>query len=177
MKKVLSIVIVLASLHGFAQNIKEYKATNGVTYHVGDTLRLGLGSKPDGSFLYVEDRGLLGGLSPFGRMGPGGRTQPGRSLPKDYANAGAIIKSISNSKSNGVQKYTFSINVGTPMRFNVYIDDAIAACEVKPCKNNEPSTATVGSVADEIKKLKDLLDSGAITKSEYDAQKKKLLGE
>jgi len=30
-------------------------------------------------------------------------------------------------------------------------------------------------VADEIKKLKALLDSGAITQSEYDSQKKKLL--
>lgn len=32
------------------------------------------------------------------------------------------------------------------------------------------------SVADELKKFKDLLDSGAITQSEYDTQKKKLLG-
>lgn len=30
---------------------------------------------------------------------------------------------------------------------------------------------------DELKKLKGLLDSGAITQSEYDAQKKKILGE
>ena len=33
-----------------------------------------------------------------------------------------------------------------------------------------------GSVADEIKKFKDLLDAGAITQEEYDAKKKELLG-
>jgi len=32
------------------------------------------------------------------------------------------------------------------------------------------------SVADEIKKFKELLDAGAITQEEYDAEKKKLLG-
>lgn len=168
-------MLLLTPLFSKAQ--KEYKASNGVTYHVGDTLRLGLGSKADGSFLYIEDKGPLGGLGAFGNLGPG-RNQPARSLPKDYANVGAVIKSITKSSANGVQKYIFSVNPGGPMRYTVYIDDAIAACEVKPCKSDaSASAATTGSVADEIKKLKALLDSGAITKSEYDAQKKKLLGE
>lgn len=174
MKRIFIAALLLIPFLSKAQ--KEYKASNGVTYHVGDTLRLGLGSKADGSFLYVEDKGPLGGLGPFGNIGPG-RNQPARGLTKDYANVGAIIKSISKTSSNGVQKYTFSVNAGGPMRYNVYIDDAIAACEVKPCKNDTtPAAATTGSVADEIKKLKALLDSGAITKTEYDAQKKKLLG-
>ncbi len=64
------------------------------------------------------------------------------------------------------------------MRYTGFIDDAIEACEVKPCKSTDSVTqATAGSVADEIKKLKGLLDSGAITKEEYDAQKKKLLNQ
>lgn len=43
-------------------------------------------------------------------------------------------------------------------------------------ENNSAATSeTKGSVADELKKLKNLLDSGAITQEEYDAQKKKLL--
>lgn len=176
MKKIIVAAFLLIPFLSQAQ--KEYKASNGVTYHVGDTLRFGLGSKADGSFLYAEDRGLLGGIGPFGNMGPG-RNQPARSLPKDYANVGAVIKSISKTSSNGIQKYVFSVNPGGPMRYSVYIEDAIAACEVKPCKNETPVTTNTGggSVADEIKKLKALMDSGAITKSEYEAQKKKLLGE
>jgi len=174
MKKIIIAALLFVPFLSNAQ-VKEYKASNGVTYRVGDTLRLGLGSNADGSFLYVEDKGLLGSLGPFGNMGPG-RNQPVRSLSKDYANVGAIIKSINKTSVNGVQKYTFSVNPGGPMRYNVYVDDAIATCEVKPCKNNGPA-ATTGSVADEIKKLKALMDSGAITKSEYEAQKKKLLSE
>lgn len=174
MKRIILAAFLLIPFCTQAQ--KEYKASNGVTYHVGDTLRLGLGTKADGSFLYVEDRGLLGSMGPFGNMGPG-RNQPARSLPKEFANVGAVIKSINKISSNGVSKYIFSVNAGGPMRYSVYIDDAIAACEVKPCKNDTAPAAATGSVADEIKKLKELLDSGAITKSEYEAQKKKLLGE
>ena len=41
--------------------------------------------------------------------------------------------------------------------------------------NNQQSSDSV-SVADELMKFKTLLDSGAITQSEYDLQKKKILG-
>jgi hypothetical protein len=146
-------------------SVTEYKASNGVTYHVGDTVRLGRGTKQDGSFLYFEDHGLI----------PNPRST--RTLPKDFANSAAILKSIRKIKVNGVDKYMFSVNPGGPMRYTVFIDDAIEACEVKPCKTADTAApASAGSVADEIKKLKALLDSGAITQKEYDAQKKKLLG-
>ncbi len=145
-------------------SVTEYKASNGITYHLGDTVRLGRGTKPDGSFLYLEDHGII----------PNPRST--RTLPKEFANAAAVVKSIRKMKVNGIDKYMFSVNPGGPLRYTVFIDDAIEACEVKPCKTPDSAKpATAGSVADEIKKLKGLLDSGAITKEEYDAQKKKLL--
>jgi hypothetical protein len=58
MKKLISICILLSPLLGMAQKIIEYKAANGITYHVNDTVKLGKGSGEDGSFLYLEDRGL-----------------------------------------------------------------------------------------------------------------------
>ncbi|MBD2705507.1 SHOCT domain-containing protein [Spirosoma sp. BT702] len=45
---------------------------------------------------------------------------------------------------------------------------------VGPVKQ-ESKPATTASVADELLKLKQLLDAGAITKDEYESQKKKLL--
>lgn len=44
----------------------------------------------------------------------------------------------------------------------------------KPAKETKPTGI---GVADELKKLKELLDSGAISQDEYDMKKKQLLGE
>lgn len=150
--------------------ITEYKAANGVTYHVNDTVKLGKGSKPDGSFLYVEDRGP----GSLGLPGPG--RGGSHSLTKQFTNGGVILKSIRKVPVNGVDKYLFMVSTGGLFRFSMFVDDAIAACEVKPCAVAD-SPKPVASVADEIKKLKGLLDAGAITQAEYDSQKKKLLNQ
>jgi len=87
-----------------------------------------------------------------------------------------VIKSIRKMPLNGIDKYLFMVSGAGPFRLSMFIDDAILACEVTPCKNtSDGSKAPVVSVADEIKKLKDLMDSGAITKAEFEARKKKLL--
>lgn len=43
-------------------------------------------------------------------------------------------------------------------------------------RNTQASDNSAGSVADEIRKFKELLDMGAISQEEYDAKKKQLLG-
>ena len=161
MKKLIIACIVLLPLLTHAQ-ITEYKATNGLTYHLNDTVRLGRGTAPNGEFLYIEERGIP---SP-------GRT---RFLPKEFTNGGVIIKKINTHKRSGLLKYDFVVSAGGLFNFSLYIDDAISACEVVPCGKEAAKPAA--SVADELKKLKALLDSGALTQAEYDAQKKKLLNQ
>ena len=168
-KPILLTVLLLIPLFCFSQDITSYKATNGITYRVNDTVRLGKGSNANGSFVYVEQYGPGPMVPPDPNRAPSGR-----SLPKTFSNSTVVLKAIRKTAVNGVDKYIFMVNPGGLFRFTMYIDDAIAACEVKPC---DADREKAGSVADEIKKLKALLDQGAITQAEYDAQKKKLLGE
>ncbi len=164
MKKLIVIAALLMPFFSQSQDITQYKATNGVTYHLNDTVRLGKGSASDGSFLYLEERGL---------PRPGNRS---RSLPKQFTNGGVVIKTIKKDGRSGAEKYLFVVYPGGIFNYSLYIDDAILACEVLPCAQSSASKQPA-SVADEIKKLKDLYDSGALTKAEFEAQKKKLLKE
>jgi hypothetical protein len=161
--------LLFAPLLSFSQDITSYKASNGVTYKLNDTVRLGKGSNANGSFAFIEDYGP----GPTLPVDPN-RAPSGRSLPKQFTNTFVVLRAIRKTTVNGADKYIFMVNPGGLFRYTLYIDDAITACEVKPCAADN---AKLGSVADEIKKLKALLDQGAITKAEYDAQKKKLLGE
>jgi hypothetical protein len=65
------------------------------------------------------------------------------------------------------------------VRYEVDVENAIKFGEIVVPDEFKPKLETANqtlSAADEIKKFKALLDSGAITQEEYDAKKKKLLG-
>jgi hypothetical protein len=86
-----------------------------------------------------------------------------------------VIKSIKKDFRNKIDKYFFVVDAGGIFNFSLFIDDAILACEVLPCA--QQGTKQSASVADELLKLKKLLDSGALTQAEFNAQKKKLLSQ
>ena len=172
MKKLILITILLIPLLSFAQKIKQYKAINGITYSVKDSVMLNEGGANDSTFSTIQQSGyLLGGM---------------HNLPAYYLHTKVQIRAIKKETVRGAEKYIFTVNVvnGFFGNYSLYIDDAIAICEVTPCTVTQPATKQaitvkkpVGSVADEIKKLKELLDSGALTQAEFDAQKKKLLNQ
>ncbi|MDO3644139.1 SHOCT domain-containing protein [Mucilaginibacter sp. L3T2-6] len=170
MKKLLILMIYLMPSLLLAQNLKEYKAANGRTYHVGDTLKIGMGSTSDGNFKYIQVT-----PPPFFPPRPNGN---GMNVRKDFSMSTAVIRKIKTaSQVTGSDKVVFTVKAGGIGTYDVWIAEAIAACEVTPCAGSTSTGTTGGSVADEILKLKKLLDSGALTQAEFNAQKKKLLGE
>jgi len=170
MKKIILTLLFLAPFIGFAQALKEYHASNGKTYHPGDTIRVGLGSMPDGNFKYIQVNELL--------PGPPHRNGNMLNAHKDMSGSNYVIKKIKNeTQAGGTNKIVFTIKTGGLPTYNIWIEEAIASCEVTPCNDQKTGTSPNFSVADELLKLKKLVDAGAITPAEYNAQKKKLLGE
>ncbi len=173
MRKLLFLFCLLASLNSVAQKLTEYRAINGVNYKIGDTVKLGRGSAPNGTFMYLQ-MGGWGAIMSYDADKGANQLNIGRA----YANTAVIIKKIKFYAISGVQKMTFTVGGGNITNYVLTIDDAIQACEVVPCQdpNNPNNQSAASSVADELIKWKKLLDQGAITQAEYDAQKKKLLG-
>jgi hypothetical protein len=162
--KLILIGCLLASTTCLAQ--KEYKASNGITYHVGDSVKIGKGSGVNDQYLYLMRWGFMAAMS-YNQNKDANQF----NLFRGYNNMSILIKKIKTGKFAGQDK-TYFILDAPHLTALLYIEDAINSCEVIPCTDkNKPQL----SIADELTKLKSLLDSGAITQSEYDAQKKKLL--
>lgn len=171
MKKIIFSILCLLPFVGFSQDMQTYTASNGKTYKIGDTVRVALGSMPDGNFKYVQASPLL--------FAPPSRNTNSLSARKDFANTNVIIRKIKKSAQlSGSEKVVFNVKIRGIVTYDIWIEEAISACEVTPCavKTNTSITGG-GSVADELLKLKKLLDAGAITTEEYNAQKKKLLAQ
>jgi hypothetical protein len=159
--KPLIFVFLLSPLWAFTQrSLTEYKASNDVTYHIGDTVKLAQGSAHNHDFLYV----VTGGLA------------PGVSLPRGYTGRIAVIKKILNARFKGTDKIYFAVGVGLLTNYYIYIEDAIANCEIADaCKDKNQPIESSSDKYDQLKKLKDLLDQGVLTQEEYDKEKAKLL--
>src|SRR5258708_6832058 len=58
-KFVLALTIAIGSItyvNAQKKELSEYKAPNGIIYHVGDTLKLGFGSGTNSGFLWIRQR-------------------------------------------------------------------------------------------------------------------------
>ncbi|WPV66325.1 SHOCT domain-containing protein [Chitinophaga sp. LS1] len=130
----------------------------------GGKLKLGTGSAPSGDFQFI-----------YHTLG---------KLPLHGQDSNKIVK-ISTIKAQGTPKkglrWFMVINGEGLEDYIVEVANALGSGEIA---SNDPSiikklqTANKPfSIADEIKKFKDLLDQGVITQEEFDQQKKKLLNQ
>lgn len=115
------ILIALISLSAKAQTLKEYKASNGIAYHPGDTVKLGMGSNPTGRFVFVE----------MGASMILATRSEERGGIKELSNSAFPIKKIKKFNGPGYSKIYFYTEKG----LTISIEEAILKCEVIPCKN------------------------------------------
>lgn len=148
-----------------------YTASNGITYGIGDTIKLGRGSAPNGDFRYLNNGGF-GAILIYNPSRGSEQFDVGRY----YSGQNVIISKIKKYHYKGAQKVVFAVRAAyTPIRFDLYIEDAITTCEVLPCGSISSNQTTQLSLADEIKKLKELKDNGVLTEEEFQQAKQKLL--
>lgn len=149
-----------------------YTASNGITYKVGDTVKLGIGSAPNGNFRYLN----IGGWGAV-LMYNSNEGVEQFDIGRGYSGLNVNIKAIRYYKFKGATKVYFTVGGGNITNYILDIESAIATCEVEPCKNNNLPTTIIQplSTADEIKKLYELKKEGILTEEEFEQQKQKLL--
>lgn len=153
-------------------NPNAYTATNGITYRIGDTVKLGRGSSPDGHFRYLN----IGGWASI-LLYDSNRGSEQFDIDRSMSGLSVIVKAINYYKFRGTTKVIFGVGGGNITNYNLSIEDAIATCEVLPCNNGQSGATIIQplSTADEIKKLYELKKEGILTEEEFQQQKEKLL--
>ncbi|HUQ97015.1 MAG TPA: SHOCT domain-containing protein [Chitinophagaceae bacterium] len=159
-----------------------YITTVGYTVKAGDELVLGKGTLPNKFFAFIYQ-------SPMGYFSETTYDASNRkSLTSGFAGKKVKVKRL---QSYGTKRTGYNVvaivGAGDIVNYWIELDQAIEAGEIiipEPYaskldinKKNAPLVIQQNSVsvADEIKKLKELHDSGVLTKEEYEKEKKKLL--
>lgn len=167
---------LMFSVHAQKKNKKSKSLTldslvtkSGWVINERDTLVLGLGSLPNGAFKYVTDVSFGAAMtnSYSGNHYSTRYNEDKNALGKNFAGMKVVVSST--DKSNVYFRF-----VG---KHKIFVEPAIASGELElPEKYRKAKlNDTPMSKADEISKLKKLLDDGALTKEEFEAEKKKIL--
>ena len=118
-------------------------------------------------FIYSQTEIIVSNRRVYGKTAFGKQVD----LPLDSISAvgTSLLKGIAVSSSSGKIAFNFINNRDD-------IKAAITNLLLERQRNAHPAAPVQQSSADELKRFKDLLDSGIITQEEFDAKKKQLLG-
>lgn len=122
----LIIIIIFSCLSANAQKLKEYTASNGKTYHLGDTVIMGKGTLTDGRFASLGMTGKAA-LAIFDKKTNGDNLWASRY----FENGKGIIKKISTEIFAGNTKPYFILDFHQGADYMLFIEDAINSKEVK----------------------------------------------
>lgn len=113
------------------QTITSYQASNGITYHIGDTITLNKGSYPDGMFRYIQTKGALASL-----IDSDGDTR----VSQNSENAKTFLKKIKTVKNKLTFETETFFTLSTPGNVKILlscdIEKAIETCEITPCNQD-----------------------------------------
>jgi len=163
MKLTVLTLMLLFSISALAEQLGSYKASNGKLYELGNIVKLNRGSGQNGNFVYLT----LGGIG----FASGGVSA---QLDHTFTGSNCTIKKI---KKTNDERIIFIVGAGGLSNYELSIEDAIATCEIVDCKKDVIPVIVVNTPSkfDELKKLKELFDTGVLTEEEYKTEKEKLL--
>ena len=170
-KQILKTSVIILSIFIYAINAlcqDTYIASNGITYQVGDSVKMGMGSKGNGGYQSLTLAGFLAIASYDQNKGA-------EQLDASHGFYGLLLPILKIKHTNyfGQKIVYFVVKANGKAKFNLMIESAIELCEISPCKGKINNASN--SEADEIGKFKKLFDEGAITQEEYDTKKKSIL--
>ena len=152
----------------------------GLKFTITDTIKAGVGTMPDGSFKYIT----ISSGSLFRYVGGNPNSaNSANAMPPIWAGFKFNIHKMVRVGSNRIGFKDFIVlKNGEFVRYECDINNAIACGEIEVPEQYKPKQKPMEvvvkngfSIADELLKLKKLLDDGILTKEEFEAQKKKLL--
>ena len=156
---------MLMSAQCFCQTTDSFICSTGYKYRVGDQVKMGLGNMSDGVFKYAyvdpaSFRGVM--LAPKVLY-----------MWSQYANKNFTIKKIKEGKGKTYlvlkEDGPWLVDVEAALQVGELLTGAAPKQTVVP-------TMQAPSQADELAKFKKLMDDGVITKDEFEAKKKQILG-
>jgi hypothetical protein len=127
--QIIFIAFLLLSFSTMAQDkLESYKSLNGFVFQPGDSITMGAGSNPDGSFNFIYQAVPV---LPFLDI----NLQESRKNMKIDGSAAGWIGTITSIKKVG-SKVLFLINFGAPANYIVEVDPAVKECELAACKKD-----------------------------------------
>jgi len=145
----------------------------------GMDVKIGVGSTPDGDFKFIRIN-AASAFAYYSTTGYQGLANQANALPRNNSGLKYQVLRLEKrgSKKHGYVYYCI-LKTGLA-KYEVDVENAISSGELNvPNELKKNTTLAVlekgVSVADELKKLKELLDQGIITQDEFETQKKKLL--
>jgi hypothetical protein len=187
MKKTITLALAFLALQSNAQqDLPKFEndtlyTSFGYKVYSGLKIKIGVGSTNDGDFKYIR----INSNSMFSyssQTGYNGLANQANNFPRNQSGFSYEVKKIMDrgNKKRGYVYYA-KILLGL-VGFEIDVENAIRTGELEVPEEFRPKKDSpkieikqTVSPADELKKFKELLDAGIITKDEFDKQKEKIL--